>query len=415
MIKAYENWEVNTIFTVNLLGKFQMIYGDGNLNDDTIRSDMLTKLLVYLITHREHPISIQELSDALWDDDETDNPAGALKNLMYRLRTQLKREFGEREYIVTSRGSYSWNEELPILVDAEYFEKLTERAKKGENAGQKIALYEDALELYQGDFLPQITDRHWAVTMSAYYHSLYLTTVKKLSELYFEVGNYEKMEALGVSALKYDQVDELLYYNLIKALIYQNKLTLAMEYYETAEKTLYSALGVRNSQKLSEIHEELLKTQKGKQAEELEEIHEDIVEEKEPEGAYICGYPVFREIYRLEARKIKRLGVAEYIILLTLSVKEADKAFINEQTRNFLLNQAMNQLESILLESLRIGDVAARYSDSQYVILLPACTYESGLLVINRLIDRFKAGTNKRIKVQADLQEVMISRESYVN
>ena len=128
----------------------------------------------------------------------------------------------------------------------------------------------------------------------------------------------------------------------------------------------------------------------------------------------MCGYPVFREIYRLEARKITRLGVAEYIILLTVTVKDAEKSGINEQTQDFLVSQAMNQLENVLVESLRIGDVASRYSDSQFVVLLPACTYECGLLVINRLLDKFQAVCSKRIKVQADLQEVTMSKESFV-
>lgn len=405
---------MDAILTVDLLGKFQIRSEAGMLNEDTIRSDMLTKLLVYLITHREHPIAIQELSEALWDEDETDNPAGALKNLMYRLRTLLRKEFGEQAYILTSRGSYSWNNELPILVDAEHFERLCEQAKKAGSVEERINLYESALQIYQGDFIPQITDRHWAVTMSAFYHSLYLTTVKNLSESYLMTENFEKMEQVCVQALQYDSVDEQLYCSLILALTRQNKLTLAMEYYETAEKTLYSALGVRNSTKLKEVHEELLKMQKGKKAEELEDIHEDIVEEKEPEGAYMCGYPVFREIYRLEARKITRLGVAEYIILLTVTVKDAEKSGINEQTQDFLVSQAMNQLENVLVESLRIGDVASRYSDSQFVVLLPACTYECGLLVINRLLDKFQAVCSKRIKVQADLQEVTMSKESFV-
>ena len=64
---------------VSTLGKFSVVGGDAVLNDDILRSDMLKKLLIYILTHREHPITIQELAEALWQDEETDNPAGALK------------------------------------------------------------------------------------------------------------------------------------------------------------------------------------------------------------------------------------------------------------------------------------------------------------------------------------------------
>ena len=59
---------------VSTLGKFSVVGGDAVLNDDILRSDMLKKLLIYILTHREHPITIQELAEALWQDEETDNP-----------------------------------------------------------------------------------------------------------------------------------------------------------------------------------------------------------------------------------------------------------------------------------------------------------------------------------------------------
>ena len=55
----------------------------------------MKKLLIYLLIHREHPVSVRELSEALWREDEIENPAGALKNLMYRLRTIMKKNISE--------------------------------------------------------------------------------------------------------------------------------------------------------------------------------------------------------------------------------------------------------------------------------------------------------------------------------
>ena len=41
------------------------------------------------------------------------------------------------------------------------------------------------------------------------------------------------------------------------------------------------------------------------------------------------------------------------------------------------------------LKCLRAGDVASKYSGAQYVILLPTCTYETGKMVVERLMTRF--------------------------
>ena len=72
------------------------------LDEDSIRSDMLTKLLAYIICNCQKEISTQELVDILWQDEESDNPAGALKNLVYRLRTIMKKTWKDCEFILTS-------------------------------------------------------------------------------------------------------------------------------------------------------------------------------------------------------------------------------------------------------------------------------------------------------------------------
>lgn len=64
------------------------------LDEDTFHSEMMTKLLVYILCYRKKEMPIQELTEALWDEDESDNPTGALKNLMYRLRNLLKKTWG---------------------------------------------------------------------------------------------------------------------------------------------------------------------------------------------------------------------------------------------------------------------------------------------------------------------------------
>lgn len=399
---------------IRSLGKFQLQDKDRILDEDVMRSDMLAKLLVYILMHRDYPITIQELSEALWDEDETENPAGALKNLMYRLRNLLKKNLGDEDYILTSRGVYYWNSEIEVWFDVEEFEKCCEAAKKSEQTSEKIANYEKAIELYQGDFMPKITDKHWVVTLSAYYHSMLLSAVKALAEIYMAEERFEEAEQLCADGLKFDSVDEWLHCHRITALMRQNKQKLAMECYEHAVKVLYNALGVRNSAELEKVHQELLKMSKGTEAEAIENVHQDMREEKEPEGAYVCGYPVFREIYRLEARKISRLGESEYIMLLTLELKES-AASGNDQMRKYMINQAMNQLEVILKEALRIGDVAARYSDSQFVVLLPTCTFEGCQMVGERILKRFQdKNKGKRVLIKTDFEEVTTAASSLI-
>ena len=92
-----------------------MTYNGIILDDSRIKSD---KLLSYIISHWNSNISVGELSDALWNDEESDNPANALKNLVYRARSILKKNFGQIEFIKTGRGYYSWNRDMHGSLNA---------------------------------------------------------------------------------------------------------------------------------------------------------------------------------------------------------------------------------------------------------------------------------------------------------
>lgn len=398
------------------LGKFSIIDDELEvcLDDDALRSDMLKKLITYLVSHKERPNTVQELSDALWQEDETDNPTGALKNLMYRLRTVLKKYFGDKDFVITSHGAYSWNPEIATALDAEAFESLIKKAKTVEDTNEVVSLYEEAIDMYCGDFLENCADKHWMVTAATYYHSMYLTAVKKLASLYFKSERYADMERICTNALRFDNVDEQIYCDLIRSLIKQQKNDLAIKNFESAQKTLQEALGVTNPRKLAEVQKELLKMDKGSVVEKMQDIHEDMQEETEPEGVFLCGYPVFREIYRLEARKMSRLGEAEYVLLLTAKLCD-DVDDSNEQMNRFLIKQAMGQIEKTLKRTLRIGDVAAKYSDSQYIILLPTCTYESTVAVSQRIIAGFKGlQKSKKVFIKTDMEQVTESSTSLV-
>lgn len=398
----------------NALGKFILSDGTNMLDDDILRSDMLKKLLIYILMHREHPITTQELSEALWDEDETDNPTGALKNLMYRLRNILKSVFGDYKFILTSPGAYCWNPDVEVVLDTEEFENHIKKAKFDDNVTSAIGHYEKALEYYRGDFMDNVLDKHWSVTLTTYYHSLFLTTTKELAKLYMDNERFQDMERICMNGLRYDRVDEQLHCYYILSLIRQNKFELAMKSFDDATKILYEALGIRNSGKLQEVHKELLQMSTGDNEECMENICDDMTEDGNLAGVYLCGYPVFREIYRLEARKIGRLGEAEYVVLITLELDSKVKAD-NEKMEQFIAKKAMKQLEESLRETLRIGDVAARYSDRQFVILLPTCTYESSVAVTKRIISNFQ-GKNKahNVNLKFEFEQVTAAKSALV-
>ena len=81
------------MLTIRTLGKFQIRDEEHIVNEEEIRSPKMINLLAYLIIHRNQTLTFYDMADALWQEEESGNPAGGLKNLMYRLRVFLKKNF----------------------------------------------------------------------------------------------------------------------------------------------------------------------------------------------------------------------------------------------------------------------------------------------------------------------------------
>lgn len=394
---------------VNTLGRFQIANEQGSINDKNIRSDMLKKLLLYLLLHRDHPLTVQELCAALWQEDEIDNPSGALKNLMYRLRNLLKTELGDSDYLLSKKGFYSWNSEINVIMDCEEFEKNLETARRPDlEKEERLSYYEDAVAMYGGDFMLSSNDVFWILTLSTYYHSMYITSVKEMAQLYLDEGKFHQMELVCVEALHYEALDEQLNTLLVQSYMRQNKQAQAKEAFEKVEKILYDQLGVRNTPLLTELSRELINMNNGETLSDINEMSSEITEEK-VNGAYLCGYTVFREIYHLEARKIRRLGMSEYLVLFTIAMDPQIYSRLGTDVAKDNMQRAKSILEKVLCDTLRIGDVVSRYSSTQYVVMLNSCSYENSALVANRVLSRFYQASSKikGLQVRMDVEEVI--------
>lgn len=396
-----------TVLEAKLFGQLQIAYDGIVLTEEGIRSDMVSKLLGYILLHNKRSLSVRELTDMLWGEDGgSENPAGALKNLVYRLRTILKKHYGaDVSFIGTSQGAYTWNADIEVVLDTQQLEDWIRQAKEVTDFSDKLSYYMDVLEIYQGRFMDSFATEHWVVPLSAYYNSMVIRAAKDMAALCMEQKLYEEMERVVAQAIAYDGLDEELHSLMLESMVGQGKQAQAMSYYDDIAKRFYEALGVRDLKRLKKSYQKVLAMKKVSGAVSAEDISQEVQEKDEPNCAYVCGYAVFQEIYRIEARRVKRMGISEYVLNLTLTIKEG--AAVNESTERFLLNRSMDKMEDCVKNLLRIGDVATRYSDSQFLILLPTCTYEDSKMIAERIISMFLSeSSNHKVHVKYYIDEV---------
>ncbi len=398
--------ENHSALNIRMFGKFQIENENGMLNKENMRSEMLTRLLAYMVSHREKDMTAQELIDVLWPDDQSDNPSGALKNLMYRLRKLMNRTWGEDgRYIITGRGAYQLNPELVVHVDIEEFEECCRQVFNSEDPAVQQENGKKAVELYQGMFLSELSSEYWVISIATYYHSIYLTMVKKLAALLEKEKQFTDVEEICAKAIQIEPLDEEIHCFLLRAMIADNKQKLASDHYKETVKLLYDSLGVRPSGEMETIYEELQKIQHDHESN-IDIIQEELREEK-TSGAFFCEYGVFRKIYALESRSGSRLGISVHLALVSLYLDFQVSKDKNDYAS--LIGEGMKVLEDTLLKRLRSSDIVCRYSVNQFLVMLPACQYEDAKMVVNRLKDSFyKSGKTNKLLLQYSIDELNV-------
>lgn len=369
---------------VTMLGGFR-IRVDGNvLTDEINRSQKLWNVLCYLIAHRERTVPQSEFIELFWPEENSANPTNALKTLLYRVRSLLEPLFGEGlEPILSQRGAYAWNPAIACEMDVDRFELLCRRAQDTALPAQKrMALYEEAAEVYRGDYLPKLANQMWVVPISAHYHALYLEAVKEYADLLEHAEKFETMAELCTRASQLDPLDESLHTLIVRALLRQGKDSAALSHYEKATDLLYRNLGVRPSEELRALYREIMDVEERLETN-LEVIQANLREAAQRPGAFVCEYGFFKEAYRLEARRSARSGACVHIALVTVSLPDGGVPPLG------VLNTTMDQLLEVLVHNLRRGDVVSKYSGAQYVVMLPAANFEDSTMVVERIVNAF--------------------------
>lgn len=392
---------------VYFLGQYKIVLDDKYcLNYEDIGSLKNAKLLAYLLKNYRVKLSSQEIQNIMFSDDSSSNPANALKALVYRLRTILKKYFGDINIVVSGNSAYYINPEIEVILDIDRFDKIIRDGESAGDSDTQIKLFESAISLYQGTFLPMLADEQWVIISSTYLESTYMTSTIFLLKKYLEHDQYDLVEKLSTEALNYDGLNESLHYYLLKSLIKQNKMNIAKQHYISVEKLLFDELGINPNEELQSLYAEIISSQRIKEAT-MYDVQDSLVEDV-IQGAFQCSYDTFKKIYQLEVRKAVRRGFSEYLVLLTIEAREHIKR--NSDIIDAIIESTSSLLCQTIITTLRVGDTFAKYSNSQYLILLPDCTDENARGVVNRIINNFyKADKYERVRINFKLDEIRLS------
>ena len=370
---------------VQMLGQFTLRYGDRTISDSDDRSRRVWSLLAYMLYNHGRSFAQEELIHLYWSNGEKSaDPGNALKSIFHRIRTALdKLQPGLGRLLIRRKaGRYFWNNVIPLSLDTEDFEAHFHAAEAAGDDDVRLAEYQAALALYAGDPLPRITDEIWTIPIVAYYHSLYTRAAAGAIELLEKQERTAEAVALCRRAIHIEPYQEDLYEHLMRGLLRTGDMKGAMSVYEEMSELLFAHFGVMPSETLRTLYRQATRTVNDRTLT-MDEVCSQLAEPAPHGGAMVCEYDFFKILYRAEARSIARNGHSANICLLSVSGKDG------EMLARRSLDPAMNNLQVLVQNNLRRGDVIARCSISQYIILLPQANYENSRMVADRLVSAF--------------------------
>lgn len=389
-----------TGFYARLLGGFSLYYEGIELPIPANPQTKGMQILCMLLKAGTRGVERNDLIDFL--QGEGGDRVKGLNNLRQRiflLRKIIERShFPKGKYIVQAENRYYFSQEYEWENDTDDLDQQIERLRKGGLSQEEIwDIQWQYCQSYRGEFLPMLGGEAWAAQEAAYYQKWYFQCLSNLSQHLKETGEYEKLLNLCTMASYIHPYDEWQTVQ-IDCLMALNRYRDALKVYEEASNLFYEELGVDTLDQTVAKY----RNREGQMyilANAMTGVKDILVEEQREPGAYQCSYPSFLDMYRILARMQERTEIPITLMICTLGdTQEAQESRTRADRgtekgppgqsggqEDGMLEERMEAFRKILADSIRSGDVYARYSSRQFLVLLTDATQEQGQKIAARL------------------------------
>lgn len=401
-------FQKQAVLEVCMLGGFSVTYQGKEVLLGRKNTLKFIQLLQLIWLKGKNGISKKELIDALYDRREVANANNSINNLFHQVKKQLPAAgLPDCDYIIRTEGGYMAGSEVPVRTDVQRFMELSEAGGKEVDKGKSASYYWQALELYKGELLPEISTEIWVIEENLNLKMIFDTCVWRLADYFKDKGKGAELEALYEKAVRlfpYEnwQLDQ------IDALLAKGENERALEIYHQMVQMYSDEMGLDPTPEMLECYEKISQRSHDLPGD-MELIKRELSEKKEDRrrGAYFCDYRTFTEICHVSRRNMERLGKSIYLMLCTLSDYEG-KPIQNQEK----LKLRSADLEQVICGCLREGDTFTRYNQSQYLIMLVGTNKENCEIVYQRIKNRLrekiqtKASISYTVASLADLKDI---------
>ncbi|MET9296493.1 BTAD domain-containing putative transcriptional regulator, partial [Streptomyces sp. NPDC003077] len=245
----------------SLLGPISVATGSGEL---ALGPAKRRSVLALLLLRPNTTVPLEQLIDALWEEEPPEHARTVVQGHVSRLRATLAEAGAEAYGVGLATHGSAYLLRLPEeLIDAHRFGELVALARPENAPGDAVPLLREALALWRG---PALTGTVPSPPFAAAAHALEerrLTAVEALARAYSAMDDHEQAASVLYSAAVTHPLREGLIAALIRTLFRTGRQSDAIEWFHRTRRLLDEELGVPPGERLTAAYEEILRAERG--------------------------------------------------------------------------------------------------------------------------------------------------------
>ena len=158
---------------------------------------------------------------------------------------------------------------------------------------------------------------------------------------------------------------------------------MALSFYRQIVDHYYSQYGIEVTPRIKEIYQFILDRMPSDPID-VSELENTLMKDEDADKTFYCDFDVFKNIYQVNLRSVRRSMKARVLVLLTLV-----------DTSNELTNSSIQEesaiLKQVISSSLRKNDIFSKFNVSQYSLIVASPHLEGAKKAVERIEERYQA------------------------
>ncbi|ARZ65688.1 AfsR family transcriptional regulator [Streptomyces albireticuli] len=212
-------------------------------------------LLAALLLRPNYPVMVDQLMAALWEQEPPARARGVIQGHVSRLRTLLiSADAGAFGVELITQGTAYVLRMPKALLDAHRFEDLVARARDQRGPAEAVAMYQEALSLWQGPALAGVCPSPPLQAAAQALEELRLASVEQLAAGYVQLGEHARAAAVLRAEAVAHPLRESLSAALVTALHRAGRRSDAVDWFHRTRRLLADELGIGPGRELADAY-----------------------------------------------------------------------------------------------------------------------------------------------------------------